>query len=117
METEEKQAVMTALNKLVNFRAYDSNKLFLGELYQLIEKDVARDINFLFEQLCQSLGTTIVAELNKPYKFEYEPLRYKAIPEWDVDMALEIAINNVMIASTDLDRMLRNKRYADRGTK
>lgn len=115
---EDKQAVMTALNELVNYRAYGGdNMFFFDELYELVDKDVARDITSIIGQLCQSLGTTITAELNKPRGVKYEPLHYRAIPEGDVNRALEVAVYNVMIASTDLDRMLRNKQHEDRGVK
>lgn len=116
MEATEKEAVLVALNKLVNYSEYSNNEpFFFVTLYELIGRNTAGDINSIISQLCQALGTTIEAEFHKARGAKYEPLRYHAIPEGDVNKALEVAINNVLIASTDLDRMLRNKQYADRG--
>lgn len=67
METDNKQAVLTALNRLVNYAAYDREPFFLVDLYDLVGR--------------------------------------------------EVAINSVLVASTDLERMLRNKQLSDRGIK
>lgn len=105
-------AVMTALSGLVNCEFY-GEKPFFASLPEITDKYTARQLLSCMEQLCQALGTTLEAELNKPRGARYEPLRYRAIPEGDPDRALAVAIGNVLVASTDLERMLRNKQLAD----